>query len=187
VTAAGNNSADPATPPRLPGAAQTPRALRERARPVPVVGARNSPKARSAWPRTSERACCAYRPGRCGRRTARTAQASPELGMSCIVAAKLGIGVPEVAVRECLYMAVAQAPPSAERDMPSGNLVMPAPLPVEEVNEGPGQLPGMDVLPGHSGEPDGGQQQSSCPTTPRTPPGRRSVAAVPTDGGTGSR
>ena len=53
---------------------------------------------------------------------------------------------------------VGQPAGGGQRGVLGGGPVVPVPAPVEEVGEGPGQLPGVGVEPGAGGVVDGGQQ-----------------------------
>ena len=53
---------------------------------------------------------------------------------------------------------VGQPPRGGQRGLLGGGPVVPVPPPVEEVVEGPGQLPGVGVEAGGGGVVDGGEQ-----------------------------
>ncbi len=91
---------------------------------------------------------------------AEQAESLRQVGMRLIEAAKPAAGIAEAAVGASLRGAVSQALRGGHRGPLSGDPVAPVPLPVEEVGQCPGKLPGVDVESVLRRQGDHGKQHS---------------------------
>ena len=80
------------------------------------------------------------------------------MGVGIVVVAQLNIGAGEIAVGAGLRGRIGQPSGGGHGGVLGGGEIVPVPSPVEEAEEGPGQLPGVGVVPGGGGVVDGGEQ-----------------------------